>query len=84
MYTRRELESWKKSELIDKVLELTKNVVDPEARDKKLSLILSSAKYSTKGDYRVYNTYKTQIDNLGLDSKTYQDVIKELCKVLQV
>lgn len=84
IYTRRELESWKKSELIDKVLELTKNNVNSEKQMKKLDLIFESAKHATKGDYRVYNTYKAQIENLGLDAKRYQEVIIDLCRVLRV
>lgn len=84
MYTRRELESWKKSELIDKVLELTKDGVNTEKLIKKLDLIFDSAQHATKGDYRVYNTYKAQIDALGLDEKRYQEVIIDLCRVLRV
>lgn len=79
MYTRRELERWKKSELIDKILEL----LEPE-RDEELEYILESAQYATKKDYRVYNAYKSQIENLGLDYKAHQQAVLRLCRILKI
>ena len=46
--------------------------------------ILQRASHDKKGDYRIYNAYKHEIEDLVLSPKDYEQVIRELTKVLKV
>jgi len=53
----------------------TKNVI---------TKILKRASHDKKGDYRIYNAYRHEIEDLVLSPKEYEQVIRELAKVLKV
>ena len=51
---------------------------------KTLDSIFDIAARDRKGDYRIYDSYKRQIQKLGLSPKEYESAVKKKKKVLKV
>lgn len=52
--------------------------------EKRLEEILERAKRDRKGDYRIYQYYKRQIEDLLLDSTEFEAAVRQLADVLMV
>lgn len=51
---------------------------------RKLISILSIATHDHKGDYRIYNSYRRQLQELDLSPKEYESAVIKLSKILKV
>lgn len=49
-----------------------------------INKILQRASLDRKGDYRIYNSYRHEIEDLILQPQEYEQVIRELAKILKV
>ena len=46
--------------------------------------ILKEARFARKGDYRTYERYKDRIKDIGLSWAEYDNVIRQLSKILKI
>lgn len=51
---------------------------------RKLNSILYVASRDLKGDYRIYNSYQRQLQELDLSPKEYESAVIKLSKILKV
>lgn len=52
--------------------------------EESLYQILKEARHARKGDYRVYEKYKHQIENLDLNWVKKEDALRSLVNILRV
>lgn len=52
--------------------------------EERLKTLFKCARKEPKGDYRVYNAYSRQLNELNLNSKEHTEAIRKLCNILKV
>lgn len=50
----------------------------------RINRLLESAKRAEKGNYRVYNSYRQELNAMALSPADYEEAVKRLAKALKV